>query len=266
MDKRKEETTGTVYFVGAGPGDPDLITLRGKKLLTIADCIIYAGSLVNPQLLSYARPACRCYNSAALTLEEILHIMCKEAAQGHCIVRLHTGDPSLYGAIREQIAGLRQAAVPFFVIPGVSSFTAAAAAMAAEYTVPGISQSVIITRYGGRTPVPERQEIHNYATHTATMVIFLSAGYIPQVQDELLQGGYAKDTPAAIVYKVSRADEKILSCTVGSLAATGRKANITHTALILVGHFLGAVYERSCLYNPSFTHAFRKGDKEGNHG
>jgi len=158
MDKRKEETTGTVYFVGAGPGDPDLITLRGKKLLTIADCIIYAGSLVNPQLLSYARPACRCYNSAALTLEEILHIMCKEAAQGHCIVRLHTGDPSLYGAIREQIAGLRQAAVPFFVIPGVSSFTAAAAAMAAEYTVPGISQSVIITRYGGRQPGAARKE------------------------------------------------------------------------------------------------------------
>lgn len=247
-----------IYFVGAGPGAIDLITVRGKTLLETADTIIYAGSLVNPALLHYAKEDCRICDSAHMTLEEVIAVMEAEEKQQHTTVRLHTGDPSVFGAIREQMDILRQKDIPFTIVPGVSSFCAAAAAVQAEYTLPNVSQSVIITRTAGRTPVPPRQEIADYAAHGATMVIFLSVGLIEKLQTELMAGGYEGTTPAAIVYKASWPDEQIYRCTVDTLAATAAAYRIDKTALILVGHFLGTAYDRSLLYHPAFTHGFRQ--------
>lgn len=247
-----------IYFVGAGPGAVDLITVRGKRLLEQADVIIYAGSLVNPELLEYASQACRIYNSASMTLEAVIAVMEQAEADGNMTVRLHTGDPSIFGAIREQMDILAEKGIPFSLVPGVSSFCAAAAAVQKEYTLPGVSQSVIVTRAAGRTPVPAHQDIASYAAHGATMVIFLSAGLLEQVQQELLCGGYTEDTPAAIVYKASWPDEKILPCTVGTLADTASAHAVTKTALVLAGSFLRAPYTRSKLYDPAFTHACRK--------
>lgn len=247
-----------VHFVGAGPGAPDLITLRGKALIEQADVIIYAGSLVNPALLNYAGPACLIRSSADMTLEEVISLMEEAHHQGKTIVRLHTGDPSVYGAIREQIDLLRKKGIPFDVVPGVSSFCGAAAALRAEYTLPGVSQSVILTRLAGRTPVPEQESIKSLATHGASMVVFLSAGMLPELQEELLQGGYREDTPAAIVYKATWPEEKVLTGTVGTLAEIGAEQGIEKTALVLVGGFLGEQYQRSKLYDPSFSHSFRR--------
>lgn len=247
-----------IHFVGAGPGAADLITLRGKTLLEQADCIIYAGSLVNPELLEYAKQDCAIYNSASMTLEEVLQVMEQMEEDGKTTVRLHTGDPSIYGAIREQMDQLADRGIAFDIVPGVSSFCAAAAAVQAEYTLPGVSQSVIITRMEGRTPVPQRQRIADYAAHGATMVIFLSASLTAQLQDELLAGGYQADTPAAIVYKASWPEEQAYHCTVGTLAQMAAEKGISKTALILVGQFLAHAYERSRLYDPSFSHAYRQ--------
>ncbi len=248
-----------IHFVGAGPGAPDLITLRGADLLGRADCVIYAGSLVNPALLGLTRLGCAIYNSAELTLEQVLDIMRQQEAAHHMTVRLHTGDPCLYGAVREQMDVLDRENIPYESTPGVSSFCGAAAALDAEYTLPGVSQSVIITRLAGRTPVPERESLAALAAHGATMVIFLSAGMLPGVQQALLQGAYTETTPAALVYKATWPEEKVVRCTVGTLAACGRENEISRTALVLVGDFLGNQYDRSRLYDPTFTTGYRKG-------
>ena len=251
-----------VYFVGAGSGAVDLITVRGQRLLRQADVVIYAGSLVNPQLLQETRPDCRLYNSAKMTLEEVLEVIGQAEREGATIVRLHTGDPCLYGAIREQMDQLDDLGIAYEYVPGVSSFCAAASALNAEYTLPDVSQTVIITRMAGRTPVPEKEEIAKLAAHQATMVIFLSTGLLEGLQERLMAGGYSADTPAAIVYKASWPDQKVFRCTVSTLAQTAKENNITKTALILVGNFLGGSYSRSKLYDPSFTTEFRQAKQQ----
>ncbi len=249
-----------IHFVGAGSGGADLITVRGARLLAEADCVIYAGSLVNPEVLQHRRPECAVYDSAGMTLEQVIGVMKENEAAGKTTVRLHTGDPCLYGAIREQMDVLDGLGIAYDDTPGVSSFCGAAAALHAEYTLPGISQSVIITRMAGRTPVPEGENLRALASHGCTMVLFLSMGLLEQAQAELLRGGaYTPDTPAAIVYKATWPDEKVLRCTVGTLAQTARENHITKTALVTVGGFLGENYERSCLYDPAFTHGCREG-------
>ena len=248
-----------VHFIGAGPGAPDLITLRGARLLAEADVIIYAGSLVNPALLEGRKEGCAVYDSASMTLEEVLSVMEQAEGEGKTTVRLHTGDPSLYGAIREQMDQLDRMGVSYDVTPGVSSFSGAAAALNAEYTLPDVSQSVIITRMAGRTPVPEGEALAKMASHGCTMVLFLSTGLLEDVEKELMKGGYSPDTPAAIVYKATWPDQKVYRCTVSTLAQTARDNHVTKTALITVGGFLGTEYERSKLYDPTFTHGCRKG-------
>lgn len=250
-----------VHFVGAGSGAADLITVRGQKLLMEADVIIYAGSLVNPEHLELAGEGCRIYDSASMTLEEVVAVMKDAEAAGKMTVRLHTGDPSIYGAIREQMDILDEWGISYDVVPGVSSAFGAAAALKAEYTLPDVSQTVIITRMAGRTPVPEKEEISLLAAHQATMVIFLSTGLLEPLRERLLAGGYRKDTPAAIVYKATWPDEKVFRGTVDTLPQMARENGITKTALILVGDFLGDSYERSKLYDPAFTHEFREATK-----
>ncbi|MHC1723621.1 MAG: precorrin-4 C(11)-methyltransferase [Aminipila sp.] len=250
-----------INFVGAGPGAPDLITVRGQRLLQEADVIIYAGSLVNPELLNLAKPECQIYNSASMTLEEVIAVMEKAEAENKMTVRLHTGDPSLYGAIREQMDLLEPKNIQFKVTPGVSSFCGVAAALNAEYTLPNVSQSVIITRMEGRTPVPEKEEMSLMASHGATMAIFLSTGLLDSLKEKLLTGGYTEETPAAIVYKATWPEEKVFRCTVGTLPETAKNNNITKTAMVVVGGFLGNSYERSKLYDPAFTHEFREASK-----
>lgn len=247
-----------VHFVGAGCGAADLITLRGKALLEKADIIIYAGSLVNPQLLDYAGENCAIHNSAYMDLDQVIEVMEKAEARGLVTVRLHTGDPSVYGAIREQMDRLDQLKIEYDVCPGVSSFCGAAAALRAEYTLPDVSQTVIITRMAGRTPVPARESIEALAAHGSTMVIFLSTGLLEELSKSLIQGGYSPETPAAIVYKASWEDEKVCRCTVSSLKETAEANNITKTALITVGGFLGDNYSLSKLYDKTFETEFRK--------
>ena len=248
-----------VHFVGAGSGAPDLITLRGAKLLGEADVIIYAGSLVNPELLQLAGPDCEIYDSAKLTLEEVVALIEKAERAHQTTVRLHTGDPSIYGAVREQFDELEKRGIDYDVCPGVSSFCGAAAALRAEYTLPGVSQTVIITRAAGRTPVPERESIRALASHGATMVLFLSASLTESLQGELLAGGYEEATPAAIVYKATWPEERIFRCTVGTLHQTAAENDLKKTALIVVGGCLGEEYLRSLLYHPDFTTEYRKG-------
>ena len=245
-----------VHFVGAGSGAKDLITVRGKNLLAEAEIIIYAGSLVNPELLEYAPGGCVIYNSAKMTLEEVIAVMVSN--QEKKVVRLHTGDPCIYGAIREQMDLLEEQGISYDVCPGVSSFCGAASSLKAEYTLPDVSQSVIITRMVGKTPVPSKEDISLFAAHQATMVIFLSTGLLEELEKKLMYGGYQKDTPAAIVYKATWEDEKVVRCTVSTLFSSAKENDITKTALILVGNFLGKTYERSLLYDPSFTTEFRK--------
>lgn len=247
-----------IVFVGAGSGAEDLITVRGQKYLQEADIIVYAGSLVNPKLLENKKADCEVYNSAVMTLEEVLDVMlCGERA-GKRVVRLHTGDPCLYGAVQEQMDALEKEQIAYEVCPGVSSFCGAASALKTEYTLPGISQSVVITRMAGRTPVPERESIRSFAAHQATMVIFLSTGMLEKLQEELMLGGYAADTPAAVVYKATWEDEKVCRCTVATLAETAEENGIHKTALIVVGNVLEGEYQRSELYNPAFTTEFRQ--------
>ena len=248
-----------IHFVGAGCGAADLITVRGKGLLEAADVIIYAGSLVNPALLDYRKESCRVYDSAKMTLEEVLAVMFEAEASGFDTVRLHTGDPCLYGAIREQMDELDKRGVAYYYCPGVSAFSGAAAALKMEYTLPEVSQSVVITRMAGRTPVPERESIRSFAAHGATMVLFLSAGLLKQTQAELLAGGYSPDTPAAIVYKASWPDEKRCLCTVGTLDDCARENGISKIALVIVGNAVKqSGYARSKLYDPTFSTEFRK--------
>lgn len=248
-----------IHFVGAGPGAPDLITLRGAALLREADVVIWAGSLVNPALLDNCKIGCEIFDSSRMTLDEVLAVMERAEAEGKTTVRLHTGDPSLYGALREQLDALRERDVAFDVTPGVSSLFGAAAALGAEFTLPGVSQSLIVTRLAGRTPVPEGEALRSLARSGASMALFLSAGMLDEVQTELLAGGINPDTPAALVYKATWPDERVVRCTVGTLAAAGAEAGIAKTALILVGGFLDAPYEKSRLYDPSFTTGFREG-------
>lgn len=250
-----------VNFVGAGCGAADLITVRGKALLEKADVIIYAGSLVNPELLNYSKTDCEIHNSAYMTLDEVISVMEKAEKSGKNTVRLHTGDPCLYGAIREQMDRLDELDIAYEICPGVSSFCGAAAALKAEYTLPEVSQTVIITRMAGRTPVPDSESIEKLAAHGSTMVIFLSTGLLKELTEQLLTGGYTSKTPAAIVYKASWADEKVCRCTVGTLFETAEKNGIKKTALITVGNFLGDDYALSKLYDEGFETEFRKAKK-----
>ena len=249
-----------VNFVGAGCGAADLITVRGKSLIEQADVIIFAGSLVNPQLLEYAKKDCQIHNSAYMTLGQVIDVIKAAEHEGKMTVRLHTGDPSIYGAIREQMDRLDELGIKYDICPGVSSFCGAAAALRAEYTLPDVSQTVIITRMAGRTPVPEKESIAALAAHNATMVIFLSTGLLKELSAELIRGGYKPDTPAAIVYKASWADQKVCRCTVEDLAQTAADNGITKTALICVGYFLGNDYSLSKLYDKSFETEFRKAE------
>lgn len=250
-----------VHFVGAGSGAADLITLRGKTLLEAADVVIYAGSLVNPELLSFASSNCEIHNSAKMTLDEVIEVMETSEKNHKTIVRLHTGDPCVYGAIREQMDRLDELGISYDVCPGVSSFCGAASALKAEYTLPDVSQTVILTRMAGRTPVPERESIESLASHGATMVIFLSTGMLEELSERLINGGYSSDTPAAIVYKATWKDQKVCRCTVSTLAQTAIDNGITKTALITVGEFLGDNKSLSKLYSPDFETEFRKAIK-----
>lgn len=248
-----------VHFVGAGSGAADLITVRGKGLLDEADVVIYAGSLVNPELLHSCKKDCEIHNSAVMTLEQVIQVMEKAEEEKKTTVRLHTGDPCLYGAIQEQMDLLEKKNIPYDYCPGVSSFCGAASALRAEYTLPQVSQSVVITRMAGRTPVPEKESIAKWAAHQATMVIFLSMGQLTELEQQLQEGGYQKDTPAAIVYKATWPEEQVFYCTVSTLEKTAKEHHITKTALIVVGRVLDTVYERSKLYDPGFTTGFRQG-------
>ena len=250
-----------VHIVGAGPGAPDLITLRGAELLKSADVVIYAGSLVNPELLKLCRPDCEIHNSAKMTLEAVVAVVARAEREGKATVRLHTGDPSLFGAIREQMDEFDKLNIEYDVTPGVSSFCGAAAALGAEYTLPAVSQSLVITRMAGRTPVPEREKLSAMSTSGASMVLFLSAGLLEGVTKELTMGAYTEDTPAAIVYKATWPEQKVVRCTVGTLARAAEENGIHETALILVGDFLRGTVERSRLYDPGFTTAFREAEK-----
>lgn len=249
-----------IYFVGAGPGDPKLITVRGRELLETADVVIYAGSLVNPELLKWCRPDCEIHNSAQMTLEEVLAVMETSQKKGEQLVRLHTGDPSIYGAIKEQMDALKKLGLSYQVIPGVSSFQGAAASLGLEYTLPGVTQTVILTRMEGRTPVPEKERIEHLAKIQASMAIFLSSSMMEELAKRLVQGGYPAKTKAAIVYKATWPDERVIYTSLENLAADGKKSGITKTALILVGDFLGTDYDRSLLYHPQFSHEFRQGN------
>ena len=247
-----------VHFVGAGSGAVDLITVRGAKLLGEADVIIYAGSLVNPALLDNAKKDCEIHNSAKMTLEEVITVIEKAEAEGKTTVRLHTGDSSIYGAVREQFDELDKRNIAYDVCPGVSSFCGAAASLKTEYTLPDVSQTVIITRTAGRTPVPQGQSIRELAAHQATMVLFLSTSLTEQLQADLLAGGYPGETPAAVVYKATWPEERIFRCTVETLHKTVTENGLTKTSLIIVGNCMGDQYLRSLLYHPGFTTEFRE--------
>ena len=247
-----------VFFVGAGPGDPELITVKGQRLLGQADIIIYAGSLVNPALLSLAKNGAAIYNSASMTLDEVIAVMEQGVKDNKLVVRLHTGDPSIYGAIQEQMDKLAASNIGFEVIPGVSSFLATAAALKQEYTLPDVSQTVIITRLEGRTPVPEKEKLVKLASHEATMCIFLSVHMLDNVVKELIDGGYTKETPVAIVQKASWPDQKIYRSTLENIAQIARENQIDRTAMIVVGKVLSTDYALSRLYAPEFGHMFRE--------
>ena len=247
-----------IHFVGAGSGAVDLITVRGARLLQEADVVIYAGSLVNPQLLDSCKSGCEIHNSAKMTLEQVIAVMESAEKAGKTTVRLHTGDSSIYGAVREQFDELEKREIAYDVCPGVSAFCGAAAALKAEYTLPDVSQTVIITRTAGRTPVPERESIRALAAHQATMVLFLSTSLTEQLQAELLAGGYPGTTPVAVVYKATWPEQKIFRCTVDTLHQTVTENGLTKTSLIIVGNCMGDTYMRSLLYHPEFTTEFRE--------
>ena len=247
-----------VHFVGAGSGAPDLITLRGARLLGEADVVIYAGSLVNPELLTLTKPGCEVHDSAKLTLEEVIALIERAEREGKTSVRLHTGDPSIYGAVREQFAALTERGIDFDVCPGVSSFCGAAAAIPAEYTPAEVSQTLIITRMAGRTPVPEQENLRALASHRASMTLFLSVSMLKDVCAELTAGGYPEDTPVAVVYKATWPEQEVVRGTLADIAE--KAAHIKKTALILVGDFLRESDKRSKLYDPAFAHACREAE------
>lgn len=247
-----------VHFVGAGSGAVDLITVRGARLLGACDVVIYAGSLVNPELLQYCKEGCQIHDSAKMTLEEVIAVIQAAEAAGKTTVRLHTGDSSIYGAVHEQFVELDKLGIPYDVCPGVSAFCGAAASLRAEYTLPEVSQTVIITRAAGRTPVPQGQSIRSLAAHRATMVLFLSTSLTQQLQADLLEGSYPADTPAAIVYKATWPEEKIFRTTLENLHRTVTDNGLTKTSLIVVGDCLGDNVIRSLLYHPGFTTEFRE--------
>ena len=246
-----------VHFIGAGPGDPELLTIKGKKLIDQADVIIYAGSLVNKEVLAGAKEGAQIYNSATMTLEEVIDVMKDADAMGLDVARVHTGDPAIFGAHREQMDELDRLGIAHEVIPGVSSFLATAAALQKEYTLPGVSQTVILTRMEGRTPMPPKEKLRDLAKHNSTMIIFLSVGMIDQLA-ETLKEEYREDTPVAVVYKASWEDQKIVIGNLTNIAEKVKEAGITKTALTVVGDFLGDEYELSKLYDKTFTHEFRK--------
>lgn len=253
-----------VYFVGAGAGAADLITVRGMRLLGQADVIIYAGSLVNPELLEYAGPECEVHNSARLTLEEVVEIMKRSQKEGKLLVRLHTGDPSIYGAVREQMDELDRLGIDYESCPGVSACFGAAASLNIEYTLPEVSQSLIITRMEGRTKVPKKESIESFAAHQASMAIYLSTGMLDELSRRLIAGGYRRDTPAALVYKATWRKEKVCSCTVEALQRTAAAHGITKTALVLVGDVLThQSYAKSRLYASDFSTEFRQAKEDG---
>ncbi len=247
-----------IYFVGAGCGAADLITVRGMKLLKLADVIVYAGSLVNPDLLDYAKAECEIYNSATMTLDEVMEVMVKAAKDNKNVVRLHTGEPSIYGAVQEQMHVLDEEGLSYESCPGVSACFGAAAALNLEYTLPDISQSLIITRMEGRTSVPQKESIESFAAHGASMAIYLSAGMLKELSKRLIAGGYSENTPAAIVYKASWPDEKKFICTVDTLYETAEENDIKNLAVVLVGDVIAkSGYSLSKLYDPDFETAFR---------
>jgi precorrin-4 C11-methyltransferase len=246
-----------VHFVGAGPGACDLITVRGMNRIKEADVIIYAGSLVNPELLSYAKADCEIYNSAHMTLEDVVSVMREAEAAGKGTVRLHTGDPSVYGAIREQMDLLDECGITYDVCPGVSAVFGAAASLACEYTLPDVTQTLILTRAEGKTPVPEKENLRSLAAHRASLVLYLSSGLARKVRQELLLGGYAEDTPVAVVYKATWPEEKIIRTTLAKLPEDMEAAGITKTALIIVSPALGSIYEKSRLYDAAFATEYR---------
>ncbi|RJQ28138.1 MAG: precorrin-4 C(11)-methyltransferase [Peptococcaceae bacterium] len=246
-----------VYFIGAGPGDPELITLKGARLLAEADVVIYAGSLVNPKLLAGCKEGAEIYNSAGMTLPELLTVMRSACANGKTVARVHTGDPSLYGAVQEQMDALAQEGIPYTVVPGVSSFLAAAAAVPHELTLPGVTQTVILTRIEGRTPVPLPENLASLASHGCTMCIFLSVHIIDRVVEEMAAGGYSGDTPVVVVERVTWPEEKILRGTLSDIASKVRASGIEKTALIMVGKTFDSPYSPSRLYDDSFAHGFR---------
>ena len=252
-----------VYFVGAGTGAVDLITVRGMRLLKQADVIIYAGSLVNPELLIYAKKDCEMHNSAKLTLEEVIRLMDKGQKEGKMTIRLHTGDPSIYGAVREQMDELDRLGIPYESCPGVSACFGAASSLNLEYTLPGVSQSLIITRMEGRTGVPERESIESMAAHQTSMAVYLSAGMIQELCRRLILGGYKRSTPAALVYKATWDEEEAYIGTIETLYDISVKHGITKTALVLVGDAVAHQhYQKSRLYAADFSTEFRKSSKE----
>ena len=253
-----------ISIVGAGSGDPDLITIKGRKLLEEADIIIWAGSLVSPEHLKYAKETCEIHDSKGMNLDEVIEVMEKGHKENKKIVRLHTGDPTFYGAIREQIDRLENLGIEYEVIPGVSSFTAAAAAINREFTLPGVSQTVILTRNEGRTPVPKEEDLESLAAHKASMAIFLSVQDIDSVVEKLIKGYGSKDVPVAVVFKASWPAEQILYGTLGDISQKVKDANINKMSQILVGNFIEGEYELSKLYDKTFTHKFRKGIDEPN--
>ena len=247
-----------VYFVGAGPGDPELITLKGHRLLGQADVVIYAGSLINPALLDYCKAGASCHDSAELSLGQIIDLMASGVAAGKLVVRLQTGDLSLYGSIREQGEELTRRGIRWQVVPGVSAFLGAAAELGVEYTVPEVSQSLIITRLEGRTPVPEREQLESFASHQTSMAIYLSVQRIHRVAERLIEGGYPATTPVAVIYKATWPESQTVRGTLADIGDKVRDAGIRKTALILVGNFLGSEYHYSKLYAADFSHEYRK--------
>ncbi len=251
-----------VHIVGAGPGDPELITIKGQRLLSEADVVIFAGSLVNEEILKFCKPEAEIYNSAQMMFNEIIHLITLAEKAGKTTVRLHTGDPSLYGAIQEQMDAMTERGIEFDVTPGVSSFLAAAAALKQEYTLPGISQTVIITRRGGRTPVPDSESLKKLAQHQTTLCIFLSVNLLAEVKQDLLSAGFKSSTPVAVVYKASwPGEEKIIRGRLDTIVNQVKEANIERTAMIVVGHCLNSKkepYQMSNLYSSKFSHIFRQ--------
>ncbi|AVQ38033.1 precorrin-4 C(11)-methyltransferase [Clostridium botulinum] len=247
-----------VYFIGAGPGDPDLITVKGRDILTKTDVVIYAGSLVSKEHLDYCKEGVEVYNSASMTLKEVIKVIEKAHNENKSIVRLHTGDPSIYGAIKEQMDELDKLNICYEVVPGVSSFAAAAASIKKEFTLPGVSQTVILTRVEGRTPVPEKEDLEVLASRGASMALFLSVGMIDKVASKLKKG-YGRNVPIAVIQRATWQDEKIVIGTLDDIAKKVKDANITKTAQILVGDFIDCKYDKSLLYDEKFTHEFRKG-------